>query len=1385
MNALEALAGSVLIQRLGWTLLHSLWQVLAVAIGLALVLAAVRRRSARAAYAVSCLALVLCLVLPAATFPLVSLPAPRPAPVALNFRSTALSAIGPEALPIAGVKSSPLAARRHRPLRIFTEHPSAAPDVERSPAATIALADRGTSLAAETPRPSFYERARASARKLEAQATLWLPWSVVAWTAGVLAVSLWNLGAWFAVQRLKSRQTNAVSSAIQESAAGLARRLGLTRTIRILQSALVDSPMVIGALKPVILLPASLITQLPSDQLESLLAHELAHVLRQDYLVNLLQSLIETLLFYHPAVWWISHQVRAERENCCDDLAVNVAHNRDVYVRALAAVAGARTSAMAPAAAGGILLPRLRRILGVADSQAAHPSRWLTGGMMLVLASGAIALVALNMRSATAQSTAATPPQKDAPAKANSLKTAASKTEDSKQGSKPARAARSRRLQGPQFPTKGSMRVQIVDTAGKPLANAAIHASIWTNEVFQANRDYQTDAQGFATVLLPKALQILRLWASKEEYCGEFVNFQTNTAVHEVVIPDDYKFRLVKGTLIGGVVKNEEGRPIAGAKVAYCHDGVFFNDDTVTDVSGRWKFDNVRPGNDVFIRVTHPDYVSDHFAEMQKAQKVTTAMLRAQTATIVLRRGLRIAGKVVDPQGKPVKHAILLSGDDPYLGGAAPPVVSDDQGQFQFPTLAAGTVRLTVIAKGWMPETRQIQLAPGMGATDLHLKPGKKLRIRFVDRDGEPIPRVGVSIERWNGVRNLMTNPNWHVRLEIPTRANDQGVFEWDWAPGDAVHYNFNREGYASLREVALAAADREHVQVLNSVLQISGTVRDAATGKTVEHFLAIPVVHFRPDSCRVERQGAHQERSGQFSLDFDRTGVEHGVQIEAPGYRTFRTSHRWRSGDANAALDIRLEPSPRYVGSLVDEAGRAVHDARVYLGSASEPFSPNDFQEPGSGHFDWNSRISTDPNGTFEIASQLEKYALFAISRDGYGEVQRAAGELPGQIRLRRWAKVSGRLLQSGKPVANGDVMLNTIRLGSGDEPHVYINLQTKTDDDGSFAFDRVPPVPCRVRGWLHFSAPSPLTSGPSIPLTPQPGETIRVTLGAPGIDVTGQLVVENQPAGFDYHFAINHLVARRPGIDPPAWLAGKGFDWKKGWSEAWQNSPEGGAYLHTLYHWFVKPEPDGRFRISGVEPGDYDFAVNLYGTVEGCLVHPIAQRVVHFSVKPGDSSLDLGKLSIPSLSLPKIGDTAGDFSFETLGGGKTSLAALRGNYVLIDFWATWCGSCVSKFDAVEHLREQFAGDKPLVVVGANLDADRQRAKDFLKSKPLSWQHALLGDWSSTDVPRRFAISGIPAYILIGPNGRIMAHENSLEAIASKLNRQQQEEHPLPQKRS
>ena len=137
------------------------------------------------------------------------------------------------------------------------------------------------------------------------------------------------------------------------------------RLIRIVELPHVDVPLVVGCLRPIVVLPIAAISQLNAAQVEAILAHELAHVRRHDYLVNLMQTLAETLLFYHPAVWWLSARIRDEREHCCDDVAVAVCGDPVGYAAALAELEAWRSGelSLAAAATGGSLLNRVRRIL--------------------------------------------------------------------------------------------------------------------------------------------------------------------------------------------------------------------------------------------------------------------------------------------------------------------------------------------------------------------------------------------------------------------------------------------------------------------------------------------------------------------------------------------------------------------------------------------------------------------------------------------------------------------------------------------------------------------------------------------------------------------------------------------------------------------------------------------------------------------------------------------------------------------------------------------------------------------------------------------------------------------------------------------------------------
>jgi peptidoglycan/xylan/chitin deacetylase (PgdA/CDA1 family) len=174
-------------------------------------------------------------------------------------------------------------------------------------------------------------------------------------------------------------------------------RLRVRRAVRLCQSALVEVPTVVGHLRPLILIPAGALVGLTPQQLEAVLAHELAHVRRHDYAVNLLQAAAETLLFYHPAAWWLSRRVRAEREHACDDAAVEATGDVLSYARALAALETLRAThappaALALAANGGSLMQRIQRLVNADRRRARGRRPFAAAAMGLALLLGALAL---------------------------------------------------------------------------------------------------------------------------------------------------------------------------------------------------------------------------------------------------------------------------------------------------------------------------------------------------------------------------------------------------------------------------------------------------------------------------------------------------------------------------------------------------------------------------------------------------------------------------------------------------------------------------------------------------------------------------------------------------------------------------------------------------------------------------------------------------------------------------------------------------------------------------------------------------------------------------------------------------------------------------------
>jgi beta-lactamase regulating signal transducer with metallopeptidase domain/nitrous oxidase accessory protein NosD len=322
-----------LAERLGWAVLHSLWQGAALSLLLLLVLRWLRRHSAAARYAACLLALVALLGMAVVTAWRVEISATS---VASSVRAATPPPVPPSEKSMAFVP-----APSHEPAEPLAT-PSPSNDTPTAPAAIPA-----------TISPRHW------AERLQP----WVPWIAALWFAGVVLLSLRHICGWWRIRRWRAAG-EAPGSEMESLFARLAERFQLRGKVWLRQSAEAFAPMLTGVLRPIVLFPARLATGLTEREVEAILAHELAHLARRDTWSNLAHVLVEIVLFYHPAVWWMSRRARLEREHAADDLALRYCEDRRQYAGALARLAEMQCApSFTLAATGGNLLTRIRRIV--------------------------------------------------------------------------------------------------------------------------------------------------------------------------------------------------------------------------------------------------------------------------------------------------------------------------------------------------------------------------------------------------------------------------------------------------------------------------------------------------------------------------------------------------------------------------------------------------------------------------------------------------------------------------------------------------------------------------------------------------------------------------------------------------------------------------------------------------------------------------------------------------------------------------------------------------------------------------------------------------------------------------------------------------------------
>jgi beta-lactamase regulating signal transducer with metallopeptidase domain/thiol-disulfide isomerase/thioredoxin len=1331
MSPLRTLLDSAVVNRLGWTLVHFLWEGLAVAVVLGLVLALLRKRSAGTRYLVALGGMVALAALPAVTFLLVPPPkqAAGPTPPGGNAKSVA------KLLPLASGKGSDTAASR---MVVLPPPPTSlsgptAPTVRRGSATPQAAA-------AEPARP-WRERLGESVRAGVEWFSPVLPWLVVGWGLGAVLCSVWNLGGWVAVRRLRVRAVLAVAGDVERVVARLAGRMGVWRAVRVLQSAVIDSPIVIGALKPVILVPVGILTGLSPRELESILAHELAHVRRHDYLVNLMQGVIETLLFYHPAVWWISRRVRVEREHCCDDEAVRATGDRAVYVGALAAVAESAGGALggprlAPAATGGVLLARVRRVLGLPDADAGRAPRWLAG---------LVALVLCVVATGTVVTRAQEKPPKDPFADA---------------------------------PKLAAIEFEVVDPRNsQPMPDVELSV-----RETGGPRVFATDDAGKAHIEYKPNAKYLQITAKKEGFVPTSVTWRNDGGAKDP-IPGEYMLKLEPATTIGGIVTDEAGKPIEGVDVSLIIDrkgdtyatreraGIY---DKVfkTNKEGKWVCDQApQEFNDPWIKLSHPDYVSDEM--YGTTPKPPLAKLRDMTGVMVMKKGVELIGRVVDKDGKPIKGADVAQGRDRF-GSSYPSVKTAVDGTFKFPQTRPGNeVVLTIKSKGMAPELKSFVLPPqGMKDLEIKLEPGHTLKGRVVDEKGNPVPKVMLAVDTWRGNRSLMHRQN----------TDDQGRFEWKEAPADEMQIDFLKQGYMDMRRHKLVASDQEVTVTLLPVLKVTGTVVDDATGQPVPAFRVIQGTDWgQGQAIYWDLRGQRIDgRDGKFQLDVSYPQPGHAVRIDAEGYAP-APSRVFKSDEKSVALEFRLKKAEMIVGTLKMPDGKPVVGAEVVICAGQNGAYIRNGAIDRSGEA---LTVKSDANGQFRILPQLGKYALAVLHAGGYAEVMGSEFEKTRQIMVQPWGRIEGTARVGSK--AKAGEALNVSRQDpvfmQSDSPRIYHDIQTTTDDQGRFVFERVPAGPATVAMQVKLS-PNMTGYSQSTFVEVKAGETVRVELGGKGRPVVGKVSIPEALKGKVNWAMSNTSMAPQVNFPQPKLPD----DWAKMTNEArqtfydaWRKTPEGQAAekMQREMKWYaVRIEGDNTFRVDDVLAGKYQLSVSVQdpNSENRWGGEMIAQGGLNFVVPemPGgrsDEVLDVGTLELKPMVRLKVGDRAPALKVKTLDGKDLSLEEFKGKHVIVDFWATWCGPCVQELPKLKEAYAAYAKDERVVFISLSLDQNTETAKLFVEKNDMPWRQGFLGEWSKTTVPGEWGVQGIPACFLLGPDGKIVAKNLSGDSVKAAL---------------
>jgi protocatechuate 3,4-dioxygenase beta subunit len=743
------------------------------------------------------------------------------------------------------------------------------------------------------------------------------------------------------------------------------------------------------------------------------------------------------------------------------------------------------------------------------------------------------------------------------------------------------------------------LEVKVVDPEGKPLADVPVTIRIDGTEF-----PMPTNEAGAVSINIPAGDSTeLKLAVNQRGYAG----LQARWGKGEK-IPEKFTIPLTRGTTIGGLVHDQAGKPVAGVKVEALITA--FNDYDLgsgngelrpsiprelgmTDENGQWEF-KAAPGEDAAIqmRFSHPDYVSDSGYSFRGGN---WEELRARNKIVIMRKGITITGQVRDLSDKPIAGAEVSIGER-FLSNRVE-VTTHENGDYSIPNMQEGVVALTVVAKGFAPDLRTIAVSHDMPPADFQLEPGKRIRLKVVNLQGEPLVGVRVIPDEWRGTRNL-------DRPE--TLTDQQGYWEWSDAPADEIQYSFYLRGSMGL-EKKLLPQDGEQTVEMNPAVVVNGRVIDKETGQPISSFRHVEGVWWEPeyDSYVLQSMNVESGKDGKFRFQMESACHKFCVRVDADGYRPL-VSREIFPDEGGIDVTFELEKGEGPKGVVLAPDGTPAAGATVVLGNEEQAAQiyNGELQDFSV------TKMTTGVDGEYSLPIVDGDYTLIALHESGWAELKNPNEKAAAEVKLEPWSTVKGTVWQGDQPVSQGQVIIYFDLSPGNSRPHQIWNYSTETDDKGNFTFRRVRHGEAKLYRRLRYANTdngwmTALSHRQPIQLLP--GEVTDVKLGGEGRRVRGKLTApEKDRDQIDWNFGVVQL-SQMENAD---------------------------SRLNTDASYAAPIKSDGTFEIVDVLPDDYSLKVAVYakGYRTSGLWQPIAtsQQPCKVPEESRADAVDLGEITV-----------------------------------------------------------------------------------------------------------------------------------------------------------